>query len=199
MPFLRFTRDKRGYEHFQLIQTVTSRRGTERPRILYWFRSPPNVRVGRKPFDDAVRTALEKHNPGVEFDWTQIMGTPIPSADAERWRERRRQERAARRFAAEDAAVEDVERERAAGFDDADPFTDRESTPEPAQNAEPGGVAPAEPSPDRSSRRLRRHRRRRRGRRAADAGEQGPPGQGGPVEATEADDELAVDVDTDSD
>src|SRR5439155_22428207 len=104
MPVLRFTRDKRGSEHFQLVQPGAHRRGTEKPRILYWFRSPPNVRVGCKPFDDAARAAVERHNPDLEFDWTQILATPIPSAEAERWRERRRQERAARQAAAEDEA-----------------------------------------------------------------------------------------------
>src|SRR5206468_1023683 len=113
MPVLRFTRDRRGYEHFQLVQAGTNRRETAKTRILYWFRSPPNVRVGRKPFDDAVRAALEQHNPGVEFDWTQILSTPIPSAEAEHWRERRRQERAARQSAVDEAAVEEAENETA--------------------------------------------------------------------------------------
>jgi hypothetical protein len=89
MAFLRFTRDKRGYEHFYLVQPTTNRRGKVRTRILYWFRTPPNVKVGRQPFDDALRRALEAQNPGVAFDWQKIVDTPIPSADAEKWRERR--------------------------------------------------------------------------------------------------------------
>ena len=96
MAFLRFTRDKRGYEHFYLVQPTTNRRGKVRTRILYWFRTPPNVKVGRQPFDDALRRALEAQNPGVDFDWQKIVDTPIPSADAEKWRERRRAERAER-------------------------------------------------------------------------------------------------------
>jgi hypothetical protein len=98
MAFLRFTRDKRGYEHFQLVQPATGRRGNTGSRILYWFRSPPNVKVGREPFDEGIRIALEKQNPDVDFDWPQILATPIPSADAEHWREKRRRAREARQF-----------------------------------------------------------------------------------------------------
>jgi hypothetical protein len=72
---------------------------------LYWFRTPPDVRVGRQPFDEAVRRALEAQYPDVRFDWRQILETPIPSADAEKWRERRRAERSER------AAREASERE----------------------------------------------------------------------------------------
>src|SRR5262249_56394763 len=79
MAFLRFTRDKRGYEHFYLVQPTTNRRGKVRTRILYWFRTPPNVKVGRQPFDDALRRALEAQNPGIAFDWQKIVDTPIPS------------------------------------------------------------------------------------------------------------------------
>lgn len=96
MAVLRFHRDRRGYEHFYLVEPTTTRRGKSRARVLYWFRSPPNVKVGREPFDEGVRRALEAQNPGVVFDWQKISETPVPSADAERWRERRRQERAAR-------------------------------------------------------------------------------------------------------
>lgn len=106
MAFLRFSRDNRGYEHFYLVQPTTNRRGKVRSRVLYWFRSPPNVKVGRQPFDDAVRRALEAQNPDVQFDWPTIIDTPIPTADTERWRERRRAERAARQAAAEDEQAE---------------------------------------------------------------------------------------------
>src|SRR5262245_30128124 len=94
MAFLRFTRDKRGYEQFSLVEQATNRRGKSRTRVLYWYRTPPNVRVGREPFDESVRRALEAQYPGVEFDWRKIVEMPIPSAEAERWRERRRTEKA---------------------------------------------------------------------------------------------------------
>jgi hypothetical protein len=91
LAFLRFSRDKRGYEHFYLVEATTNRRGKTRARVLYWFRTPPGVKVGREPFDAEVRQRLESQNPGVVFDWKKIVETPIPSADAERWRERRRE------------------------------------------------------------------------------------------------------------
>ena len=96
MAFFRFSRDKRGYEHFYLVEPVTNRKGKSRPRILYWYRTPPNVKVGRPPFDAAMRRAIEAQYPDVTFDWTKIVDAPIPSADAEKWRERRRAERAER-------------------------------------------------------------------------------------------------------
>jgi len=108
LAFLRFSRDKRGVENFYLVQPTTNRRGKVRQRVLYWFRSPPDVKVGRQPFDPGVRQALELQNPGVEFDWRAIVETPIPSADADKWRERRRAERAAKSAAAE-AEAETVE------------------------------------------------------------------------------------------
>jgi hypothetical protein len=96
LAFLRFSRDKRGYENFYLVETITNRRGKTRARVLYWFRTPPGVKVGREPFDLEIRRALEAQNPNVVFDWRKISETPIPSADAEKWRERRRLERATR-------------------------------------------------------------------------------------------------------
>ncbi len=110
MPFVRFSRDKRGYEHLYLVQPASQRRGRPNARVLYWFRTPPNIRVGRRAFDEFARRELERRYPEVTFDWEALANTPIPppSADVERWRERRRQERAARQAAraeAEAAAV----------------------------------------------------------------------------------------------
>lgn len=106
MAFLRFSRDKRGYEHFYIVQSTTNRRGKSRSRVLYWFRTPPNVKVGREPFDEDVRRALEGRNPDVAFDWQGMLDTPIPPpVQAERWRERRRAERAAKQAAQVEAAA----------------------------------------------------------------------------------------------
>lgn len=96
MPFVRFSRDKRGYEHIYLVHTATRRGKPTRPRLLYWFRTPPGVMVGREPFDPAVRRALETQNPGVAFDWDKLVKMAVPPPDVEPWRERRRAERAAR-------------------------------------------------------------------------------------------------------
>src|SRR5712691_7545010 len=109
MAFFRFNRDKRGYEHFYLVEPVTNRRGKSRPRVLYWYRTPPNVRVGRAPFDEDVQRALEAQNPTVSFDWRKIIDAPIPSADVEKWRERRRAERAEKAARRSTAAVDAAE------------------------------------------------------------------------------------------
>jgi hypothetical protein len=102
VAFLKFSRDRRGYEHFYLVQPST--RGKARSRLLYWFRTPPNIKVGRSPFDPEMRRALEAQNPDIAFDWETIVHTPIPPpVEPERWRERRRVERALRAEEAEEA------------------------------------------------------------------------------------------------
>ena len=111
MPFLRFSRDKRGYEHFYLVQPTAARRGKDRQRILYWFRTPPNVKVGREPFAEHVRSALEAQYPNVKFDWETLVATPIPPPQTDHWRERRRAERAARQAADAEPAVQEAEAE----------------------------------------------------------------------------------------
>lgn len=158
MAFLRFTRDKRGYEHFYLVQPTTNRRGKTRTRILYWFRTPPNVKVGRQPFDDALRRALEAQNPGVEFDWQKIVDTPIPSADAEKWRERRRMERAERAARQSGAEVDEAVGEPANAEDEPEPASEDQTVEaSPTAATEVRAVPPEDQQ--------QRRRRRRRGRR----------------------------------
>jgi hypothetical protein len=162
MAFLRFTRDKRGYEHFYLVQPTTNRRGNVRTRILYWFRTPPNVKVGRQPFDDALRRALEAQNPGIAFDWQKIVDTPIPSADAEKWRERRRAERAER-------VARQVETEEEEGAGESPIAEDEPASSEQtaeAPSADVPEVRAAQPDQQQQQQQeQRRRRRRRRGRR----------------------------------
>jgi hypothetical protein len=70
--------------------------------VLYWFRTPPNVRIGRAPLDPEIQRALESQNPDIAFDWKAIARTPIPPPiESEHWRERRRAERATRAAEAE--------------------------------------------------------------------------------------------------
>jgi hypothetical protein len=49
------------------------RKSRGQPRILYWFRTPPGVRVGRAALDEDAIRQLEESNPGIEFDWTRIL------------------------------------------------------------------------------------------------------------------------------
>jgi hypothetical protein len=115
VAFLRFSRDKRGYENIYLVHTQTRRGKTPRQRILYWYRTPPGVRVGRPPFDEEARRRIEAQNPDLTFDWPTIVATPIPPpAENEQWRERRRAERSAKQaHRAEEAAALQAEREPA--------------------------------------------------------------------------------------
>jgi hypothetical protein len=187
MAFLRFNRDKRGYEHFYLVEATTNRRGKTRARVLYWFRTPPNVKVGREPFDPDLRRALEAQNPGVSFDWKKIAETPIPSADAERWRERRRLERAertARRGASEPEDGGDLT------VDAAEQQADSLEPTEESLVLSAASMEPAIPALDAAigsstDRAVRRHRRRRHGRRDAPREPNAPRAPGEPREPPE--------------
>jgi len=177
---LTISRDRRGYENFYLVQPASHRRGKGPARILYWFRTPPGIKVGRPPFDEEMRRRIEAQNPGVTFDWPQIEATPVPppSADVERWRERRRVDRAEK--AARAARMADLggdaagegEAEVDAREDEAMPAAAEAVAPLPSAQV-PVNAAP----PELATRKRRRRRRRRRGARpdapAAPAGE--PP------------------------
>lgn len=201
MPFLRISRDKRGYEYFALVHTTSGRRGKVRQRILYWFRTPPNVKVGRTPFDEEVMRALEAQYPDVTFDWDALRNTPRPPPSVEHWRERRRAERAIRQFPAADDHEEPVENQQiaaAAAPDDASflpdtmqvgPSTGAEQQVEVTDDSEPhrSAEAGAVPQPEMTTSPQpsegagldpRRRRRRRRGRRGRPAGQ--PPVSGSP-------------------
>lgn len=180
MAFLRFTRDKRGYEYFYLVEP-TNRRGKATTRVLYWFRTPPNIKVGREPFDESVRRMLETQNPGVVFDWRKILDTPIPSADAERWRERRRLERAekaARRSGPEDEPLEPADDEEKEPTPDEPPVASGATLePEHGATEEPVATAPLQANAD-AARRKRRRRRRRTGAPGAPPSNAPPPTEG---------------------
>jgi hypothetical protein len=163
MAFFRFTRDKRGYENFYLVEPTTNRRGKVRQRILYWFRSPPDVKVGREPFDEGVRRALEAQNPHVIFDWRSILEAPIPSADADKWRERRRAERAAKQALAADVDDEPAVEVVVDGVE--------QTQPEPARSE--AVVATPTSFVASSDDGARKKRRRRRGRRISTPAEPG--------------------------
>ena len=95
MPFLRFTRDRRGYENTVLVHT-TRRRGREHARVLYWYRSPPHVKVGRPALDEEAIRTLEQSNPDIVFDWSAILESrpaPEPTEEMPPRRRRVREER----------------------------------------------------------------------------------------------------------
>jgi hypothetical protein len=128
VPFVRFSRDKRGYEHVYLVHASGNKRGKPSPsRVLYWFRTPPDIKVGREPFDDATRRVLEAQYPNLTFDWEKIASTHMPPPEFEPWRERRRAERLARQARAveerdpELPEAESIDPERTEGVVDLSP------------------------------------------------------------------------------
>jgi hypothetical protein len=64
-------KDRRGYETTAILQP--RRRGGKGPRILYFFRTPPAIRVGRGAIDEDAIRLIEQHNPDVQFDWPRIL------------------------------------------------------------------------------------------------------------------------------
>jgi hypothetical protein len=155
VPFVRFSRDKRGYEYVFLVDVPSQ--AHSRARVLYWYRTPPGMKVGRQPFDQAVRQALEGHYPDLKFDWKQIVETPMPPPELTiNWRERRRNERAAKRARQQDE-LEEAQAESVATAAEADSHTD---------DSENGSAQPGtEISEGRGAiRSTGKRRRRRRGR-----------------------------------
>lgn len=76
------------------------RRGKPRTRLLYWFRTPPGVRVGRAALDEAAIRLIEEHNPDVTFDWTRILkGEPAPPESRNRQEPQERRPRPPRQRA----------------------------------------------------------------------------------------------------
>lgn len=128
MPFLRLARDHRGYETTVLLHVPHP---GDRPRVLYWYRSAPGVRVGRPALDeDAIRTIEDQH-PEIDFDWPHILEVGAASIiEVERQPERRGRARGA-----------EAERARRK----AEPGRDQSAAPT-AASSEP--VEPIEPLPE---------------------------------------------------
>lgn len=70
MPFLRVTRDQRGYETTFLLHAAYA---GGRPRVLYWYRTAPGIRVGRSPLDEDAIRAIEDRYPDLDFDWPSLI------------------------------------------------------------------------------------------------------------------------------
>jgi hypothetical protein len=190
MPFCRIVRDSRGYEYLSLVQQTSGRRGKTRQQILYWYRTPPNIKVGRQALDEAVMRELEARHPGVQFDWDALRDTPPLLPAVEPWRERRRAERAARQFrdADEDTDPLPVSPPPVASpaVETVEPVDE-----EPRVESLTADVAPAPLAPDRLANPestpaagptpARRRRHRRRGRRPTGDAPRNPAGSADPA------------------
>ena len=74
MPFLRVIRDRRGYETTYLMHWY--REGTrQRSKVLYVFRSPSGVRVGRNALDPEMVREIERQHPEIAFAWDEVRGS----------------------------------------------------------------------------------------------------------------------------
>jgi hypothetical protein len=71
VPFLRVLRDKRGYETTYLMHWFRDG-NRQRSRVLYVFRTPGGVRVGRTALDRDVLRQIESRYPDIEFDWNAV-------------------------------------------------------------------------------------------------------------------------------
>jgi hypothetical protein len=107
VPFLRVIRDKRGYETTYLMHWY--REGSkQRSRILYVFRTPGGIRVGRDPFEPEILRTLESQHPDIAFDWKSVLANRqiIESAPEVRRRKRRTSEGEATAAPVETGAAE---------------------------------------------------------------------------------------------
>lgn len=72
MPFIRHLRDRRGYETTVVMHGYRTASGAPKSRILYLFRSPSHVKVGREALDEEAREALTHTHPDLTFDWLAL-------------------------------------------------------------------------------------------------------------------------------
>jgi hypothetical protein len=78
--------------------------------VLYWFRTPPGVKVGRAALDEEAIRLIEQLNPGIEFDWTRILkGQGSPSTEPRPPAEARRQRPDTRRAQPSEAPARAVQ------------------------------------------------------------------------------------------
>jgi len=71
VPFLRVIRDKRGYETTYLMHLYRDG-ARQRSKILYVFRTPGGVRVGRDPLEPDVLRQIESQYPDIQFNWATV-------------------------------------------------------------------------------------------------------------------------------
>jgi hypothetical protein len=92
VPFLRIIRDKRGYETTYLMHWYKEG-NRQRSRILYIFRTPGGVRVGRAPLEPDVLRSIEAQYPDISFDWKSVLDNQQivePAAELRRPRKHRK-------------------------------------------------------------------------------------------------------------
>ena len=106
MPFLRVIRDKRGYETTYLMHIYRDG-ARQRTKILYVFRTPGGVRVGRDPLEPEVQRQIEAQYPDIPFNWSAVRDSQqvIETAVEPRRRRQKREDEAPADAAAAPPAV----------------------------------------------------------------------------------------------
>lgn len=98
MPFLKLTRDRRGFEHTYLLHADAP---GDRARLLYWYRTAPEVAIGRPALDEEAIRHIEDQHPLIDFDWPAILALRDAMSpedeEAPQGREARRERRGDRR------------------------------------------------------------------------------------------------------
>ena len=99
MPFVRYARDRRGYETLYVMHAFEGAEGGRdarpgRPRVLYACRTVPYAKFGRTTLDDSVQRRLETAYPSLNFDWPKLLKEAAQSAPRpERTEQQQRQDR----------------------------------------------------------------------------------------------------------
>ena len=145
--------------------------GGRAQRILYWFRTPPGVKVGRPALDEEAIRWIEEHNPDIEFDWPKILeakaaraaarrraSSPRPARQATNARGRRAEASfAGREPSADQPTAVPEPSERNSGTEPRSGTSERNrwnwNLPEPTWNRNPTGTGASDPRTTRSSRR----------------------------------------------
>lgn len=136
MPFLRVIRDKRGYETTYLMHWYRDG-NRQRSRILYVFRTPGGVRVGRDALEPDVLRHIESLHPGIAFDWKAVIANQqlIESAPEPRRRKRRPEEQLPEPGSTAPGAIAET----------APPPSEQAQTPAPARPSIPSAIQGATP------------------------------------------------------
>ena len=143
MPYLRLTADRRGFENTFLVHVAAP---GEAPRVLYWYRTAPGLRIGRPALDDSAMRALEAQYPDIDFDWRDIldMGAMTP-VEVEAPVPPRRRRPAPRPV--DEGGTESLRQEPTAVAWSGAAVTPSDAPASHAEDADPDQPAPARPRP----------------------------------------------------
>ena len=92
MPFVRYARDRRGYETLYVMHAFDGPERNSRPRVIYACRTVPYAKVGRSTIDESVQRRLEQAYPHLAFDWPRLLKEAAQSAPRPERQDMRAQE-----------------------------------------------------------------------------------------------------------